>query len=41
MKLMPGDVISTGTSPGGDIGQKLPVYLKEGQGEQRQTHVQA
>jgi 2,4-didehydro-3-deoxy-L-rhamnonate hydrolase len=45
MSLQPGDVISTGTPPGVGLGQKPPVYLREGQqmrlgiaglGEQRQ-----
>ncbi|MCS3431758.1 fumarylacetoacetate hydrolase family protein [Klebsiella sp. BIGb0407] len=48
MSLQPGDVISTGTPPGVGMGQKPPVYLREGQvmslgieglGEQRQTTV--
>lgn len=30
MTLNPGDVISTGTPPGVGLGQKPPVYLKEG-----------
>lgn len=50
MSLQPGDVISTGTPPGVGMGQKPPVYLREGQvmtlgiaglGEQRQTTVGA
>ncbi|MEO5661266.1 MAG: fumarylacetoacetate hydrolase family protein [Polaromonas sp.] len=50
MSLQPGDVISTGTPPGVGMGQKPPVYLKEGQtmrlgidglGEQEQVLVQA
>jgi 2-keto-4-pentenoate hydratase/2-oxohepta-3-ene-1,7-dioic acid hydratase in catechol pathway len=50
MSLQPGDVISTGTPPGGGLGQKPPLYLKPGQtmrlgiaglGEQRQTTVAA
>lgn len=48
MSLQPGDVISTGTPPGVGLGQKPPVYLREGQvmrlgiaglGEQRQVTV--
>jgi 2-keto-4-pentenoate hydratase/2-oxohepta-3-ene-1,7-dioic acid hydratase in catechol pathway len=48
MSLQPGDVISTGTPPGVGLGQKPPVYLREGNvirlgvgglGEQRQTVV--
>jgi 2-keto-4-pentenoate hydratase/2-oxohepta-3-ene-1,7-dioic acid hydratase in catechol pathway len=31
MSLQPGDVISTGTPPGVGLGQKPPVYLREGQ----------
>jgi 2,4-diketo-3-deoxy-L-fuconate hydrolase len=31
MSLQPGDVISTGTPPGVGMGQKPPVYLREGQ----------
>ena len=31
MKLMPGDVISTGTPPGVGLGQKPPRYLKGGE----------
>jgi 2-keto-4-pentenoate hydratase/2-oxohepta-3-ene-1,7-dioic acid hydratase in catechol pathway len=30
MSLHPGDVISTGTPPGVGLGQKPPVYLREG-----------
>ena len=30
MSLQPGDVISTGTPPGVGLGQKPPVYLKDG-----------
>lgn len=50
MSLQPGDVISTGTAPGVGMGQKPPVYLREGQrmrlgieglGEQQQRVVQA
>jgi 2-keto-4-pentenoate hydratase/2-oxohepta-3-ene-1,7-dioic acid hydratase in catechol pathway len=46
MSLQPGDVISTGTPPGVGMGQKPPLYLKNGDkvrlgiqglGEQRQT----
>lgn len=46
MSLQPGDVISTGTPPGVGMGQKPPVYLKNGDrihlgiqglGEQHQT----
>lgn len=46
MSLQPGDVISTGTPPGVGLGQKPPIYLKQGQvvtlgidglGEQRQV----
>ncbi|MDO5604771.1 MAG: ureidoglycolate lyase [Paracoccus sp. (in: a-proteobacteria)] len=46
MRLMPGDVITTGTPPGVGMGQKPPVYLKggevitlgiEGLGTQRQN----
>lgn len=46
MSLQPGDIISTGTPPGVGMGQKPPVYLKDGDtihlgiaglGEQRQT----
>jgi 2-keto-4-pentenoate hydratase/2-oxohepta-3-ene-1,7-dioic acid hydratase in catechol pathway len=46
MSLQPGDVISTGTPPGVGMGQKPPVYLKDGDkihlgiaglGEQHQT----
>ena len=45
MSLQPGDVVSTGTPPGVGLGQKPPVYLREGNvirlgidrlGEQRQ-----
>ncbi|MGH9534040.1 MAG: fumarylacetoacetate hydrolase family protein [Terriglobales bacterium] len=48
MRLMPGDIISTGTPPGVGYGQKPPVYLRPGQtirlgvtglGEQRQRTV--
>ncbi len=48
MRLMPGDIISTGTPPGVGHGQKPPVYLRPGQtvrlgvsglGEQRQRTV--
>jgi len=48
MSLQPGDIISTGTPPGVGLGQKPPVYLREGNiitlgveglGEQRQTVV--
>ena len=31
MSLQPGDIISTGTSPGVGFGQKPPVYLRVGQ----------
>ena len=31
MSLQPGDVISTGTPPGVGMGQKPPVFLREGQ----------
>ena len=31
MRLMPGDVITTGTPPGVGMGQKPPVYLRPGQ----------
>jgi 2,4-diketo-3-deoxy-L-fuconate hydrolase len=50
MSLQPGDIISTGTPPGVGLGQKPPVYLKEGQvmrlgieglGEQRQATIAA
>ena len=50
MTLEPGDIISTGTPPGVGLGQKPPVYLKQGQemrlgiqglGEQRQKVGQA
>ncbi len=50
MTLDAGDIISTGTPPGVGLGQKPPVYLKEGQvmklginglGEQHQTVGQA
>ncbi|WP_300300079.1 fumarylacetoacetate hydrolase family protein [Ferrovibrio sp.] len=46
MSLQPGDIISTGTPPGVGMGQKPPLYLKDGDsihlgiaglGEQRQT----
>jgi 2-keto-4-pentenoate hydratase/2-oxohepta-3-ene-1,7-dioic acid hydratase in catechol pathway len=46
MSLQPGDIISTGTPPGVGLGQKPPVYLKDGDkvhlgiqglGEQHQT----
>jgi 2-keto-4-pentenoate hydratase/2-oxohepta-3-ene-1,7-dioic acid hydratase in catechol pathway len=46
MSLQPGDIISTGTPPGVGMGQKPPVYLKDGDkihlgiaglGEQHQT----
>jgi 2-keto-4-pentenoate hydratase/2-oxohepta-3-ene-1,7-dioic acid hydratase in catechol pathway len=46
MRLMPGDVITTGTPPGVGMGMKPPVFLKPGDivtlggthlGEQRQT----
>jgi len=46
MSVHPGDIISTGTPPGGGHGKKPPVYLREGNvvrlgveglGEQRQT----
>ncbi len=49
MSLHPGDIISTGTPPGVGLGQKPPVYLREGQvmrlsieglGEQRQNVVE-
>jgi 2-keto-4-pentenoate hydratase/2-oxohepta-3-ene-1,7-dioic acid hydratase in catechol pathway len=30
MSLQPGDIISTGTPPGVGLGQKPPVYLREG-----------
>jgi 2-keto-4-pentenoate hydratase/2-oxohepta-3-ene-1,7-dioic acid hydratase in catechol pathway len=48
MSLQAGDIISTGTPPGVGLGQKPPVYLREGNvvrlgikglGEQRQTVV--
>lgn len=48
MSLQPGDIISTGTPPGVGLGQKPPLYLREGNiitlgveglGEQRQTVV--
>src|ERR1700690_850161 len=48
MSLQPGDIISTGTPPGVGLGQKPPVYLREGNiitlgveglGEQRQRVV--
>lgn len=50
MSLQPGDVISTGTPPGVGMGQKPPIYLRNGQqmrlgieglGEQQQQVVQA
>lgn len=50
MSLQPGDVISTGTPPGVGMGQRPPVYLRDGQqmrlgieglGEQQQRVVQA
>ncbi|MDQ7727353.1 fumarylacetoacetate hydrolase family protein [Halomonas sp. SpR8] len=50
MSLQPGDVISTGTPPGVGMGQKPPIYLRDGQqmrlgieglGEQLQRVVQA
>ena len=50
MSLQPGDVISTGTPPGVGMGQKPPVYLRDGQqmrlgieglGEQQQRVIQA
>ncbi|KAA2214429.1 fumarylacetoacetate hydrolase family protein [Teichococcus oryzae] len=50
MTLHPGDVITTGTPPGVGMGQKPPVFLKEGQtirlgieglGEQQQVTVRA
>tara|TARA_R110001583_G_scaffold2114_1_gene15527 strand:+ start:932 stop:1816 length:885 start_codon:yes stop_codon:yes gene_type:complete len=50
MSLQPGDVISTGTPPGVGMGQKPPVYLRNGQqmrlgieglGEQLQRVIQA
>ena len=50
MALQPGDVIPTGTPPGGGMGHKPPVYLKAGDvitlgggglGEQRQVVRQA
>jgi 2-keto-4-pentenoate hydratase/2-oxohepta-3-ene-1,7-dioic acid hydratase in catechol pathway len=31
MTLLPGDVISTGTPPGGGLGMKPPVFLREGE----------
>lgn len=31
MSLQSGDIISTGTPPGVGLGQKPPVYLREGQ----------
>lgn len=46
MRLLPGDIIATGTPPGVGMGQKPPVFLQpgnvmrlgiEGLGEQRQT----
>lgn len=30
MRLMPGDVVTTGTPPGVGLGMKLPVFLKAG-----------
>lgn len=48
MSLQPGDIISTGTPPGVGMGQKPPLYLREGNvmrlgvsglGEQKQTVV--
>ena len=30
MSLQPGDIISTGTPPGVGLGQKPPLYLREG-----------
>jgi 2-keto-4-pentenoate hydratase/2-oxohepta-3-ene-1,7-dioic acid hydratase in catechol pathway len=30
MSLQPGDIISTGTPPGVDLGMNPPKYLKEG-----------
>ena len=30
MSLIPGDIISTGTPPGGGLGMKPPIYLKDG-----------
>jgi len=30
MSLHPGDVITTGTPPGVGLGQKPPVYLRQG-----------
>lgn len=50
MSLQPGDVIATGTPPGVGMGQKPPVYLRDGQvitlgisglGDQRQTTINA
>jgi 2,4-diketo-3-deoxy-L-fuconate hydrolase len=50
MSLQPGDIVSTGTPPGVGLGQKPPVYLREGQvmrlgiaglGEQRQVTIAA
>lgn len=50
MSLQPGDVISTGTPPGVGLGQKPPIYLREGQvvrlgieglGEQQQRTTKA
>jgi 2-keto-4-pentenoate hydratase/2-oxohepta-3-ene-1,7-dioic acid hydratase in catechol pathway len=50
MTLHPGDVITTGTPPGVGMGQKPPLFLKEGQtirlgieglGEQQQVTVRA
>jgi len=48
MSLQPGDIISSGTPPGVGLGQKPPVYLREGQvmelgieglGQQRQRTI--
>ena len=48
MKLLPGDIVITGTPPGVGMGMKPPVFLKagdevrltvEGLGEQRQKVV--
>jgi 2-keto-4-pentenoate hydratase/2-oxohepta-3-ene-1,7-dioic acid hydratase in catechol pathway len=48
MSLQPGDIITTGTPPGVGMGQKPPIYLREGNvirlgvdglGEQRQNVV--
>src|SRR5262249_39381243 len=30
MSLQPGDILSTGTPPGVGVGQKPPLYLREG-----------